>query len=64
MTTPTAKPTLSRLKRVDLRAAWLGEASDFTPWLAQPDNITLLGEAIGMDLEVEAQEKKRRPLQR
>ena len=47
---------LGRLERVDLRQAWLGEATDFTPWLAQPENITLLGEAIGIELEVEAQE--------
>jgi hypothetical protein len=29
----------------------------FTPWLAQEDNIYLLGDAIGIELEVEAQEK-------
>jgi len=52
-----SKPALARLERVPLRAAWQGEASDFTPWLAQPDNIALLGEAIGIELEVEAQEK-------
>jgi hypothetical protein len=50
------KPALGRLQRVALRDAWLGEASDFTPWLAGPDNITLLGEAIGIELEVESQE--------
>ena len=38
-------------------SASVGEASDFTPWLAQQDNITLLGEAIGIELEVETQEK-------
>jgi hypothetical protein len=42
---------------VALREAWTSEASDFTPWLAQEDNIRLLGEIIGIDLEVEAQEK-------
>src|SRR5262245_24604309 len=53
----TAKPVLGRLERVELRDAWLGEASDFTPWLAQAENIALLGEAIGIELEVESQEK-------
>ena len=50
-------PTLGRLERVDLRDAWASEAGDFTPWLASPENIQLLGETIGIDLEVEAQEK-------
>ena len=42
--------------RVDLRAAWVSEANDFTPWLARPENLALLGEAIGIELELEAQE--------
>lgn len=46
---------LGSLARVDLRDAWQNEASDFTPWLA--DNIALVGQAIGLQLEVEAQEK-------
>lgn len=48
---------LSRLEKVDLRDVWKTEAGDFTPWLAQEENIALLGNAIGIDLEVEAQEK-------
>jgi hypothetical protein len=48
---------LGRLAKVDLRDAWQSEAGDFTPWLAQAENIALLGEAIGLELEVEAQEK-------
>ncbi len=51
------KPILGRLAPVDLREAWVGEATDFTPWLAQPENIGLLGDAIGIDLEVESQEQ-------
>lgn len=42
------------LKRVDLRTLWPHEALDFTPWLAQ--NLTLLGEELGMDLELTMQE--------
>lgn len=48
---------LGRLDRVDLRAVWHSEAGDFTPWLAQEENLKLLGDAIGLDLELEAQEK-------
>ena len=50
-------PTLGRLERVDLRTAWESEAQDFTPWLAQDENIAVLGETLDMELEVEAQEK-------
>jgi len=49
--------TLGRLERVDLRAAWQTEAGEFTPWLAKEDNLALLGETIGIDLELEATEK-------
>ena len=48
---------LDRLTRVDLREAWVSEASGFTPWLAEPDNLVLLGDALGLELELEAQEK-------
>lgn len=54
MTTDTA---LGRLRRVELRDIWLTEATDFTPWLAREDNLALLGETLGIDLELEAQEK-------
>ena len=54
---PNETEKLGRLERVDLRDVWSSEASDFTPWLAGEKNIELLGEAIGMELEVEAQEK-------
>lgn len=46
------KPTLGRLEKIDLTAYWETEAADFTPWLAQENNINLLGETIGMKLEV------------
>ena len=48
------EPTkLGRLERVDARAVWTHEALSFTPWLRA--NIGLLGEALGLDLEVEAE---------
>ncbi len=49
--------TLGRLEKVELRDFWLSEAGDFTPWLAEENNISLLAESIGLELEVEAQEK-------
>lgn len=49
--------TLGRLEKVDLRAAWANEAGDFTPWLAKDENIVLLGNTIGIELEVEGQEE-------
>lgn len=47
----TAKIELSRLERVDLRQEWKTEAQDFTPWLAQTDNLAVLSETLNMDLE-------------
>ena len=49
--------SLGRLQKVDLREAWSSESSDFTPWLAQEENLNLLGDAIGIELELESQEK-------
>jgi hypothetical protein len=49
---------LGRLQKVELREAWLSESSEFTPWLAQEENLKLLGETIGIELECEAQEKE------
>lgn len=47
---------LGVLERVDLRRVWEKEDKDFTPWLAKEDNIALLGDAVGAQLDVEDQE--------
>lgn len=48
---------LGRLEKIELRDIWNSEAQDFTPWLASAENLALLGEALGIELEIEAQER-------
>jgi hypothetical protein len=48
---------LGRIESVDLRSIWTSEDKHFTPWLAQPENLEILGETLGIELELEAQEK-------
>lgn len=45
---------LGKLVRLDARAVWESEPHEFTPWLAE--NLDLLGEAIGLDIEMVQQE--------
>jgi hypothetical protein len=48
---------LAKMSQIDLRDIWESEAGHFTPWLAKEENICLLGEALQLELEVEASEK-------
>lgn len=51
---------LGRLERVDLRTAWTDEARHFTPWLALPENLSVLAETLGYGedgLELESVER-------
>ena len=41
---------LGRLESVKLRKVWPNEAADFTPWLAEPEHLSWLGEALDMKL--------------
>jgi hypothetical protein len=43
------KSPLGKLERVSLRRAWTHEGGDFTPWLSQADNLTLLAESLGLN---------------
>ena len=48
-----SKVELSVMKEItDLRMVWPNAATDFTPWLAEDENIAKLGEAIGLDITV------------
>jgi hypothetical protein len=53
-----SKGTLGRLERIeDLRTVWDSEAGDFTPWLAQEENLALLGDTLSLELELEGTER-------
>ena len=43
---------LDKLDKIDLRDVWKHEASDFTNWLALPENFQILSEEIGFDMQV------------
>lgn len=50
---------LGKLEQItDLRSIWKHEANDFTPWLAKEENLSVLSDAIGIDLVLEEQESK------
>jgi hypothetical protein len=48
---------LGRLEKLDLKSYWKKESTDFTPWLAKEENIQLLSDTIGIELEVTGQEE-------
>lgn len=49
---------LGRIESVDIRNVWRNEATEFTPWLARPENISALGEALHLgELTLEATEQ-------
>lgn len=52
-----AEILLGRLTKVELRDIWASEATSFTPWLARDENLAVLSETLGLELELEAQEK-------
>jgi hypothetical protein len=48
----SAKPKLGRLKKIHPADYWQN-AADFCQWLAEADNLELLGEALGFDLDLQ-----------
>ena len=49
---------LSKIKEIVPRTYWHNEATDFTPWLAEEENLAELSEAIYLDLELKSREEK------
>lgn len=48
---------LGKLQEIkDLREVWPHEALDFTPWLAEDENLALLADAVGLDITVDETE--------
>ncbi len=47
------KKQLGLMRQIEVRELWPNEAREFTPWLAEDESISLLSEALGIELEVE-----------
>ena len=47
---------LGSLEKIDLRNFWADEARDFTPWLAEENNLGILSSTLEMELELEGVE--------
>lgn len=45
-----ATSKLGRLEEVDIRELWNHEQYDFSEWMAEPENLELLNETIGLTL--------------
>lgn len=49
--------SLGKLKEIkDLRKVWPHEALDFTPWLAEEENLGMLGDAVGLEITLDETE--------
>lgn len=46
------KKHLSKLNKVELREVWGHEATDFTNWLAQQENLDFLSDEIGIEIKL------------
>lgn len=46
------KYDLDKIEKVELRNIWAHEALDFTKWLSKDANLEMLGEAVGVELEL------------
>jgi len=48
----SSKPILGRLEKLEPTVYW-HEDAEIIPWLSEPENLTLLGEALGLQLALE-----------
>ena len=48
----TRQYKLGQIETVDLRDVWPHEALDFTKWLSENENLEILSEAVGIELEL------------
>lgn len=46
------KYSLSQIEQVELRSVWPHEALDFTRWLASEENLKILSDSVGIELEL------------
>jgi len=51
-----SKTEFGDIKKVEVRSIWQNEQYNFTPWLAEEENIGKLASALGVELEVEGAE--------
>ncbi len=51
------KTPLGKIHSVSIREIWPNEASDFTPWLAKPENLEKLGDTIGVSFGPSVQQE-------
>lgn len=47
-----SRPQFGEIEEVDLRKGWPREASDFTKWLAEEENLNKLAQACSIELEL------------
>lgn len=45
--------SLGKLNHLDPRVQWSDESKNFTPWLSSQEGLNLLGETLGLELELE-----------
>ncbi len=49
--------SLGRFEAVQLRHVWSHEATGFSRWLSEPENLQLLSQTIGIELVIESVEQ-------
>lgn len=47
---------LGKLKKVDIKSIWKHEARDFSVWLSKEDNLSALGEELGIEIVLRERE--------